>query len=129
MGGTTSGPQSRGHAHPAPDAGEHLEWQLQLSAFSAEERAVAHWIIGNLNDDGYLCSSVEELARQSGAPEELVEAALAKVQQLDPPGVAARDLRECLLLQLDALRSSPTRWSARSCRNTSTCSRSATFAG
>ncbi|MBW2273609.1 MAG: RNA polymerase factor sigma-54 [Deltaproteobacteria bacterium] len=86
-----------------PSLGEHLEWQLQLSAFSADEREVAHWIIGNLNDDGYLCSTVEELSRQSGAPDELVETALAKLQLLDPPGVAARNLRECLLLQLDTL--------------------------
>jgi RNA polymerase sigma-54 factor len=86
-----------------PSLAEHLEWQLQLSAFSVDEQEAARWIIGNLNDDGYLCSSVEEVARQSGAPTELVEASLAKLQLLDPAGVAARDLRECLLLQLDAL--------------------------
>jgi RNA polymerase sigma-54 factor len=86
-----------------PSLAEHVEWQLQLSAFDEAEREAARWIIGNLNDDGYLCASVEEVARQSGAPDELVAAVLAKLQLLDPPGVAARDLRECLLLQLDAL--------------------------
>ncbi len=82
---------------------EHLEWQLQLSAFSDEEREAARWIIGNLDDDGYLRSSVEDVARQSGLTEDRVGETLAKVQLLDPTGVAARDLRECLLLQVDLL--------------------------
>jgi RNA polymerase sigma-54 factor len=82
---------------------EHIQWQLQLSAFSEEEREASRWIIGNLDDDGYLRSSTEDVARQSGLPEELVEKSLAKVQLLDPTGVAARDLRECLLLQVDLL--------------------------
>ena len=86
-----------------PSLSEHLGWQLQLSDFSGEEREAAQWIIGNLNDDGYLCATVEEIARQSGASEELVVVSLAKIQLLDPVGVAARDLRECLILQLDSL--------------------------
>jgi len=87
-----------------PSLADHLDWQLQLSDFSEGERAAARWIIGNLDDNGFLCSSVEEVARQSGISEEIVEASLAKVQLFDPNGVAARDLRECLLLQIDALR-------------------------
>jgi len=83
---------------------EHLEWQLQLADFDAEEVAVAHWIIGNIDDRGYLRSTVEDIARQAHVSEEVVEAVLARVQQFDPPGVAARDLRECLLLQIDALK-------------------------
>jgi RNA polymerase sigma-54 factor len=86
-----------------PTLQEHLEWQLQLSSFSDAERAIASWIIGNLDDDGYLRASVEEIARQAGATEAEVAAVLQRVQRLDPPGVAARDLRECLLAQLDAL--------------------------
>ena len=86
-----------------PTLQEHLEWQLQLSAFTERERGVASWILGNLDDDGYLRSSVEEIARQAGVSEETAAATLARVQSLDPPGVAARDLRECLLLQLDVL--------------------------
>jgi RNA polymerase sigma-54 factor len=82
---------------------EHLEWQLQLSAFEPEERDAAAWIIGNLDEHGYLAASVEDLARQSGLEAALIERALAKVQLFDPTGVAARDLRECLRLQLDAL--------------------------
>ncbi len=83
---------------------EHLDWQLQLADFDAEDVAVARWIIGNIDDRGYLGSTVEEIARQAHVTVEVVEAVLARVQQFDPPGVAARDLRECLLLQIAALK-------------------------
>jgi len=86
---------------------EHLEWQLQLSDLSEAERVAARWIIGNLDDAGYLRAELEEIARRSGVPLATVEAALAKLQQFDPSGVAARDLRECLLLQIDALQFGP----------------------
>jgi RNA polymerase sigma-54 factor len=84
---------------------EHLDWQLQLSEFSEAERAAATCIIGNLDEDGYLRADVEELARAAGVPHEVVEAALRKLQRFDPTGVAARDLRECLLIQIDTLAS------------------------
>jgi RNA polymerase sigma-54 factor len=86
-----------------PMLSDHLEWQLQLSTLSAEERAIAGFIIGNLDDDGYLQATLEEIAQHSGHPLPLIEATLAKFQAFDPPGVAARDLRECLLIQLRAL--------------------------
>lgn len=86
-----------------PTLAEHLEWQLQLSVFNDLEREAARWIIGNLDDDGYLQASVEDVSRQSGVALEKVESALELVQKLDPTGVAARDLRECLLLQLDTV--------------------------
>jgi RNA polymerase sigma-54 factor len=86
-----------------PTLQAHLEWQLQLSDWSDAERRAAEWIFGNLDDNGYLVSDVEEMARQSGTPEDVVAKILARVQALDPPGVAARDLRECLLLQLQQL--------------------------
>jgi len=86
-----------------PSLAEHVAWQIQLSDFDEDEVAVSRWLLGNLDDSGYLKATVEEIARQSGAEEELVERALAKVQLLDPPGVAARDLRECLALQIHAL--------------------------
>jgi RNA polymerase sigma-54 factor len=85
-----------------PSLGDHLAWQIQLSAFDADEVAVGRWIIGNLDDDGYLKATVEEIARQAGVEEGLVARALAKVQRLDPAGVAARDLRESLMLQLES---------------------------
>jgi RNA polymerase sigma-54 factor len=86
-----------------PSLAEHIEWQLQLSAFDEAEREAARFLIGNLDEDGYLRESVEEICAQASLPVEVVESALRKIQQLDPPGVAARDLRECLTLQLDAL--------------------------
>jgi len=79
---------------------DHLEGQVGVSDFDDAETEIAHWIIGNIDERGYLCSTVEEIARQSSAEVERVETTLAKVQRLDPPGVAARDLRECLLAQL-----------------------------
>ena len=90
-----------------PTLAEHLEWQLQLSVFTDEQREAARWIIGNLDDDGYLQASVEDVARQSGVKQEEVESALVLVQKLDPTGVAARDLRECLMLQLEAFEQTP----------------------
>ena len=81
---------------------DHLEWQLHLSPLDEDERLAAQWIIGNLDEHGYLRSDLDEIARQSGVPVEVVERTLAAVQAFDPTGVAARDLRECLLLQLAA---------------------------
>jgi len=86
-----------------PTLADHLEWQLRLSDFDEAEVEIAHWIIGNLDEDGYLRATVEDIARQAGAPEEMVETTLTKVQRFDPSGVGARDLRESLLLQLHAL--------------------------
>jgi RNA polymerase sigma-54 factor len=84
---------------------EHLVWQLQLSAFDERENAIARWIIGNLDDDGYLRATVGEIARQAGVEDEAeVEAVLARVQTFDPTGVAARDLRESLLIQMRSQR-------------------------
>ncbi len=79
---------------------DHLEWQIGLSDLSEEQKSAASWILGNLDETGFLRSTVDEICRQAGLSEELVESTLARVQQLDPPGVAARDLRECLLAQL-----------------------------
>jgi RNA polymerase sigma-54 factor len=82
---------------------EHLEWQLHLCGLDASELAIAELIVGNLDESGFLQASVEEIARQGGVDEVRVVAVLARVQELDPPGVAARDLRECLLVQAKAL--------------------------
>src|SRR3990172_9301320 len=82
---------------------DHLAWQLQLASLPPDQEEAARWVIGNLDDDGYMRSTVEEIARQSGVPIPAVEAALQRVQEFDPTGVAARDLRECLLLQAKAL--------------------------
>jgi RNA polymerase sigma-54 factor len=83
---------------------EHLEWQLQVTDLDETSVEISHWIIGNIDDRGFLRSTVEELARQSNAAQEDVERVLATIQTLDPIGVGARDLRECLLLQIDTLK-------------------------
>jgi RNA polymerase sigma-54 factor len=87
-----------------PTLSEHLARQIQLSAFNPTEVDIAKWIIGNIDDRGFLAASVDEVARQAGRTDEEVEAVLLRVQELDPPGVAARDLRECLLAQLALVR-------------------------
>jgi RNA polymerase sigma-54 factor len=83
---------------------EHLQWQLGLATLEPEQAEAARWIIGNVDDDGYLQSSVEEISAQSGIDPAVVEAALAQVQGFDPTGVGARDLRECLMIQCKVLR-------------------------
>lgn len=82
---------------------DHLQWQVNLSACTDTVRSAAYSIIGNLNEDGYLTASLEEVAEAGGHELKDVEEALALVQELDPAGVAARDLRECLLIQLRML--------------------------
>ena len=86
-----------------PTMEEQLFWQLEMDDTSPLEVEIGRAIIGNLNEDGYLTADIEELVAMGDWPVAAVESALARVQQLDPPGVAARDLRECLLLQLDHL--------------------------
>jgi len=83
---------------------EHLQWQLGMASFEPEQAEAADWIIGNIDDDGYLQSNIEEISAQSGIEPAVVEAALARVQGFDPTGVASRDLRECLMIQCKALR-------------------------
>ncbi|HUE39072.1 MAG TPA: RNA polymerase factor sigma-54 [Candidatus Binatia bacterium] len=82
---------------------EYLEWQLRLSSFPPEEERLAALVIGNVDNDGYLGAGIEELAELAGVEPAAVEAVLRKVQEFDPPGVCARDLRECLLIQLRQL--------------------------
>jgi RNA polymerase sigma-54 factor len=82
---------------------DHLYWQLQLSRFTDEEQNVGTWIIGNLDEDGYLRVSFEDICSETNLPPDSVEAVLRRVQQFDPVGVAARDLKECLLIQLEQM--------------------------
>ena len=79
---------------------EHLMWQLSLLPDVGRLRDVGSAIIGNLNDDGMLVASLDEISAMGPWPVEEVESALKLVQGFDPIGVAARDLQECLLLQL-----------------------------
>jgi RNA polymerase sigma-54 factor len=82
---------------------DHLHWQLQLSHFTEEEHEAGTWIIGNLDEDGYLKIALEDICLETNLPMEEVERVLRKIQQFDPIGVAARDLRECLLIQLEQM--------------------------
>lgn len=77
----------------------HLNWQLRLSDMTEAEKEIGSYIIGNLNRDGYLEATLEEIASMGEVSEDEVERVLVKVQVFDPIGVAARDLRECLLIQ------------------------------
>ncbi|MGH7965724.1 MAG: RNA polymerase factor sigma-54 [Candidatus Binatia bacterium] len=79
---------------------EHLAWQLRFQNLTTEEEQIASLIIGNLDVGGYLQASTEEIAVSAGVSVELVEHVLQIIQACDPPGIGARDLRECLLLQL-----------------------------
>lgn len=87
----------------SPDLTEHLLSQLGLIHCSSRQRAVAEYIIGNINRNGYLGCSTEDMAKQLNISTEEVLDALRIVQSLDPPGVGARSLQECLQLQLDYL--------------------------
>jgi len=84
----------------APSLEGHLNWQLGLLDVKPEIARIAAEIIGNLDEDGYLSLSLEELSEVCGCCMAEAEEALRVVQDMDPIGVAARDLRECLLLQL-----------------------------
>ena len=86
---------------------QHLLWQINLAHFSDEDAAIAHAIVYDLDEDGYLHDSIEDV-RASLAPELLVEedeilAVLHRVQRLEPVGVATRNAAECIRVQLSAL--------------------------
>ena len=79
---------------------EHLDWQLRLSSLEGADRDIGRMIIGNLDEDGYLRVPLAELVEDAHCSVEQLEAVLRQVQTFDPPGVAAHDLAECLLIQL-----------------------------
>jgi RNA polymerase sigma-54 factor len=79
---------------------QNLIGQLNQSVLSASDRKAAELIIGNIDDNGFLQSTPEEMSLNSGIPREDFEKMLALIQSFYPPGVGARDLRECLLIQL-----------------------------
>ncbi len=84
----------------AASLSDHLLWQLSLQTDDELLREIGGAIVGNLDDDGYLVASVEEIAAMGEWPVADVERALQHVQTFDPIGVAARDLQECLWLQI-----------------------------
>jgi RNA polymerase sigma-54 factor len=103
-----------GVTYGGPDAEEHswdnvltesqsltkyLMWQMNLSSFTEDETRIGTQIVGNLDQNGYLCATVPEIVQLENVSEEFVEAVLKMVQEFDPPGIAARNLQECLLIQ------------------------------
>jgi RNA polymerase sigma-54 factor len=82
---------------------DHLNWQLSVSICNETVLRIAEGIIGNLDENGYLTATLEEIAASGNYSMEDVEEALAMVQEFDPPGTAARNLEECLLMQLKVI--------------------------
>ncbi|MFM1769029.1 MAG: hypothetical protein RJA22_1558 [Verrucomicrobiota bacterium] len=80
---------------------EHILEQVRLSELSDAQRPVAEMILGNIDDYGYLKASLEELAASTSIPADQIEVVLKVIQTFHPVGVGARDLRECLMLQLE----------------------------
>ena len=85
----------------AQSLSEHLEWQMHMDPISEEVQEAAVCVIGNLDADGRLTATNEEIAAMGPWPEEIVERARQAVMRLDPLGCGARDVRECLLVQLE----------------------------
>jgi RNA polymerase sigma-54 factor len=79
---------------------QHLMGQLNQTVLNANDRKSAELIIGNIDDNGFLQTTPEEMALNTGIPQEDFEHMLTLIQSFYPPGVGARDLRECLLIQL-----------------------------
>src|ERR1051325_10058755 len=86
----------------APSLAEHLEWQLHMDCQEGEVCDAAEAVIGNLDEDGRLNATNDEIAGQGGWSDEIVERARQVVMRLEPVGCGARDVRECLLAQLEA---------------------------
>lgn len=84
-----------------PTLREDLMTQLNITEFNKEERLIAELIINNIDDNGYFISTVEEMANSLKIEEEKIEEVLKVIQTFEPIGVGARDLEECLLLQVD----------------------------
>ncbi len=95
---------------PTETLQDHLEWQLNLTPMSERDEAIAHALLDAVDDRGYLTSPLEEIhsglmddADEDPLEMDEVEAVLHRLQHFDPPGVFARDLQECLLIQLNQL--------------------------
>jgi len=86
-----------------PSLAEHLEWQLNMTSVDSDVRDAAIAVIGNLNADGRLNATNEEIAGMEKVSDEVVERARQEIMRLDPVGCGARDVKECLLVQLEVL--------------------------
>jgi len=86
-----------------PTLTDQLHWQLDLSVENDRDKFIGQCIIGNIQPDGYLCANITEIAEIAQVIEEEVLNILKVIQSFEPTGVAARSLKECLLLQAEAL--------------------------
>ncbi len=100
---TKEGPTFEQFLSSEQTLGEYLDWQLRMTQTTPDVRAAAEAIIGNLNNDGYLEGTREEIAELGGWSMETVNQAFDVIAQFDPPGVGACNLQECLALQLRLL--------------------------
>ncbi len=82
---------------------DYLLWQLRMSPVTTQEQEIGAFIIGNIDENGYLQGSLDEVCRELDCPTKALEDVLHLIQTFDPAGVGARDLRECLLIQLEGL--------------------------
>ncbi len=80
---------------------DHLNWQANLTFFSKKDREIAQHIIGNINEDGYLTTSLEEIAKATKSSVEKVNAVREKIKEFDPVGAGSLNLKEALLAQMD----------------------------
>ena len=88
----------------SPSLWDHLNWQANLTFFDAVDRETAQVVIGNINEDGYLSSTEEEIAKMAGVDSERVRQVRDKIRMFDPVGCGSVDLREALLAQMDYLK-------------------------
>lgn len=86
---------------------EHLLWQVRMTNFSPEEMRIAELIVGNIRNDGYLDEDLFKISEEAKCSFHLAEKVLSEIQKMDPVGVGARSLRECLLAQLEILKPKP----------------------
>lgn len=87
-----------------PDLYDHLLWQLRLSHAPEDMKTVGEIIVGNIDENGYLIASLDEIAKTAETGMELADIALRLIQSFDPPGVGARTISECLQLQLKVIK-------------------------
>ncbi len=98
--GSEDGPGFESLATKKKTLVEHLLDQINLSDFDREEKDFSNVLISSLDEGGYLREPLDEIAKKRGVSFEFAELVLHLIQEMDPPGIGARDLRECLLLQL-----------------------------
>ncbi len=80
---------------------DHLDWQANLTFFNAKDKEIAQYIIGNINEDGYLTTSLEEIAGSMDTSEEKVNQVREKILRFDPVGVGSLSVQEALLVQME----------------------------